>query len=55
MKKIYEGKLPAQKLISHWWNLDQIEDAYDFFENRKDGALKQLITNRGPYIKAITK
>jgi len=48
MTKICEGVLPAQKLISHRWNMDQIEYAYDVFENRKNGALKQLIINTGP-------
>jgi len=48
MRKIGQGDLPAHKLISHRWNLDQIEVAYDTFDNRKDGALKQLITNKGP-------
>jgi len=47
MNKIGEGELPAEKLISHYWDLDKIEDAYDMFDHRKDGALKQLITNRG--------
>lgn len=36
------------KLISHSWKLNQIEDAYELFESRRDGALKMLLTNDGP-------
>jgi len=48
MKKIEEGKLHAEKLISHHWKLSEIEKAYALFDSRRDGALKMLLENDGP-------
>jgi len=48
MKKIETGDLKAERLVSHYWKLNQIEDAYKLFESRKDGALKMLLTNDCP-------
>lgn len=48
MKKIEEGKLHAEKLISHRWKMSEMEKAYALFESRKDGALKMLLENDGP-------
>lgn len=45
MKQVEIGNLPAEKLISHHWDLSQVEEAYDMFSARKDGALKMLLTN----------
>lgn len=38
----------VNKLISHTWKLSQIEEAYELFGSRRDGALKMLLTNDGP-------
>uniref|UniRef100_A0A7S1A7Z7 Enoyl reductase (ER) domain-containing protein n=1 Tax=Noctiluca scintillans TaxID=2966 RepID=A0A7S1A7Z7_NOCSC len=46
MKQVEIGNLPAEKLISHHWDLSQVEEAYDMFSARKDGALKMLLTHR---------
>merc|ERR1712187_932565 len=48
MRKLEEGSLKADKLISHYFKLSQMEEAYALFNSRKDGALKMLITNDGP-------
>ena len=37
------GKLDAQFLITHRCSLDQILDAYDIFENKKDHVIKYAI------------
>eukprot|EP00927_Polykrikos_kofoidii_P087183 TRINITY_DN9975_c0_g5_i1.p1 TRINITY_DN9975_c0_g5~~TRINITY_DN9975_c0_g5_i1.p1 ORF type:complete len:452 (+),score=92.09 TRINITY_DN9975_c0_g5_i1:61-1356(+) len=47
MRKVEEGSLRADKLISHYGNLCQIEEAYSLFNSRMDGALKMLLVNDG--------
>ena len=41
---IAEGKLDTTPLITHTYPLSRIEEAYDLFENRKDGVIKVAIT-----------
>merc|ERR1712119_42364 len=48
MAKIESGSLEAGRLISHERKLSQIEQAYEMFESRRDGALKMLLVNDGP-------
>lgn len=48
MRKVEDGSLRSDKLISHHWKLSQIEDAYALFNARSDGALKMLLENDGP-------
>eukprot|EP00927_Polykrikos_kofoidii_P087182 TRINITY_DN9975_c0_g2_i1.p1 TRINITY_DN9975_c0_g2~~TRINITY_DN9975_c0_g2_i1.p1 ORF type:complete len:427 (+),score=88.44 TRINITY_DN9975_c0_g2_i1:108-1388(+) len=45
MRRVEEGSLRADKLISHCGKLCQIEDAYELFSSRRDGALKMLLVN----------
>ncbi len=40
---IAEGKLDTTPLITHTYPLSQIEEAYDLFENRRDGVIKVAI------------
>merc|ERR1712039_778063 len=48
MRRVEDGTLKADLLISHHWKLSQIEEAYALFDSRKDGALKMLLCNDGP-------
>ncbi len=41
---ISEGKIDTTPLITHRIPLSRIEEAYDIFENRKDGVIKIAIT-----------
>jgi hypothetical protein len=47
MRKVEDGSLRADKLISHCGKLCQIEAAYSLFNSRRDGALKMLLVNDG--------
>ncbi len=40
---IAQGKLDTTPLITHTFPLSRIEEAYDIFENRKDGVIKVAI------------
>ena len=40
---IAEGKLDTEPLITHTYPLAQIEEAYDLFENKRDGVIKVAI------------
>ena len=40
---IAAGKLDTTPLITHTYNLKDIEAAYDLFENRRDGVIKVAI------------
>lgn len=40
LKLIKDGKIDTLPLISHYFGLDEIETAYELFENRKDNAIK---------------
>ena len=41
---IAEGKIDTTPLITHTFPLARIEEAYDIFENRRDGVIKVAIT-----------
>lgn len=43
---IAAGKIDTTPLITHTYPLEQIEEAYDLFENRKDHVIKVAITER---------
>ena len=43
LRLIAEGKLDTTPLITHTFPLDRIEEAYDLFENRRDGVIKVAI------------
>ena len=40
---ISQGKIDTTPLITHRFPLSKIEEAYDIFENRKDGVIKIAI------------
>ena len=40
---IAEGRLDTTPLITHTFPLSRIEEAYDLFENRRDGVIKGAI------------
>lgn len=41
---IEQGKIDTTPLITHTYPLSEIEEAYDIFENKKDGVIKVAIT-----------
>lgn len=41
------GKLDTEFLITHWCSLEEIMEAYDVFENRKDHVIKYAVKIRG--------
>ena len=43
LRLIEEGKLDTTPLITHTYPLEKIEEAYDLFENRRDGVIKVAI------------
>lgn len=43
LKLISEGKIDTEDLITHTYPLDKIDDAYDLFENKRDGVIKVAI------------
>ena len=43
LKLIEQGKIDATPLITHRFPLSMIEEAYDVFENKKDGVIKTAI------------
>ena len=44
LRLISEGKLDTTPLITHRFPLNRIEEAYDIFENRRDGVIKVTVT-----------
>ena len=38
-----EGKLDTEPLITHTYPLSQIDEAYELFENKRDGVIKVAI------------
>ena len=40
---IAAGKLDTTPLITHTYDLKDIEEAYDLFENRRDGVIKVAV------------
>ncbi len=47
LKLIEEGKIDTTPLITHTYELKDIEEAYDLFENRKDNVIKVAIKSNG--------
>ena len=45
LKLIAEGKLDTEPLITHTFQLSDIEKAYEIFENKLDGVIKIAITD----------
>lgn len=43
LQLIADGKIDTTPLITHRYSLDEIEEAYELFENRKDGVIKVAI------------
>lgn len=43
LKLISEGKLNTEPLITHTYPLEQIEEAYELFENKRDDVIKVAI------------
>lgn len=43
LRLIAEGKIDTEPLITHSYPLSRIEEAYDLFENRRDGVIKVAI------------
>ena len=40
---IAQGKLNTEPLITHTYSLAEIEDAYELFENKRDGVIKVAV------------
>jgi len=47
LRLIEAGEIDTTPLITHRYPLDRIAEAYDLFENRRDGAIKVAITVKG--------
>ena len=43
LKLISEGKLNTEPLLTHTYPLEQIEEAYELFENKRDDVIKVAI------------
>ena len=43
LKLIAEGKLDTEPLITHTYPLSKIAEAYELFENRRDGVIKVAV------------
>ena len=43
LKLIAEGKLDTEPLITHTYPLSKIEEAYELFENKRDGVIKVAV------------
>ena len=43
LKLIAEGKLDTEPLITHTYLLSQIDEAYELFENKRDGVIKVAV------------
>lgn len=43
LKLIAEGKLDTEPLITHTYPLVKIDDAYELFENKRDGVIKVMV------------
>lgn len=40
---IAEGKLNTEPLITHTYPLERIEEAYELFEDKRDGVIKVAV------------
>lgn len=43
LRLIAEGKLNTEPLITHTYPLDKIDEAYELFENKRDGVIKVAV------------
>ena len=43
LKLISEGKINTESLITHTYPLKRIEEAYELFENKRDGVIKVAV------------
>ena len=43
LKLIAEGKLDTEPLITHTYQLSKIDEAYELFENKRDGVIKVAV------------
>ena len=43
LKLIAEGKLDTEPLITHTYPLSKIDEAYELFENKRDGVIKVAV------------
>ena len=43
LKLIAEGKINTEPLITHTYPLERIEEAYELFENKRDGVIKVAV------------
>lgn len=43
LRLIAEGKIDTEPLITHTYPLDRIEEAYELFENKRDGVIKVAV------------
>ena len=43
LKLIAEGKLDTEPLITHTYPLAKIDEAYELFENKRDGVIKAAV------------
>ena len=43
LKLIVEGKLDTEPLITHTYPLSRIDEAYELFENKRDGVIKVAV------------
>ena len=43
LRLIAEGKIDTEPLVTHTYPLRRIEDAYELFENKKDGVIKVAV------------
>ena len=43
LKLIAEGKLDTAPLITHTYLLSKIDEAYELFENKRDGVIKVAV------------
>jgi alcohol dehydrogenase len=44
MEMVRHGRLDLSPLITHHFNLDQIEEAYELFGNQRDGVVKVALS-----------
>ena len=43
MRLIAEGKLDTEPLIKHTYPFSKIDEAYELFENKRDGVIKVAV------------
>ncbi len=53
LRLIAEGKLNTEPLITHTYPLEKIEEAYEVFENKRDGVMKVAVECEKRYVSSI--